>query len=545
MRNLTRLLLYLLLCLGAVRMGLYLVFTANVFPLPLEVHDLEAKFVLQAYRVERGLSLYPAWWDYPYVCNWFGPVNSLLVGLLGRWLAGGIPGLFLIGRAVSFGSGLLTALVLAVAINRRYRQGAGLAAGVLSLGTAPMFGFTVTVRPDALAELLGLSGFLLTAIRSRGGRWAGVALLILAVLTKQTAIVFLLAAGLAPALAGERRWGMVILGAAGAGLIVIILAVNLLFEPHFAFSLVAEGTLPWSYATWRLVLERIVRSSPELLLFPAVGLWLWLGGRDRSRPLEIHPTVLVLSLLAAALGLSAKLGADINYYLNLRIAEALAVGALWHAVHSDIRANTTIPHGSFRIQSAALATTLLLAIVALLPSVRLAMVNADLSNTEAAFYEGPNGQRLLRTYRDAIALARNPRVRLLTDCGLIDLYQGERAAFGDPWLFHTLVESGLLRPTTMAERIRLRYYDVFISTHDLDSPDYAHHDFRLPEGLFECVRTNYALAEHPQGLLIYRRRERPMDHGEKGTAANAAANRSDHGAGPGRGRSRLTSQRRD
>jgi hypothetical protein len=338
--------------------------------------------------------------------------------------------------------------------------------------------------------------------------------------------VFLLAAALAAALAGERRWGVVILGAAGAGLIVIVLAVNFLFEPHFAHSLVAQGTLPWSYATWRLVLERIVRNSPELLLFPVVGLWLWLGGRGRSRPFEVRPAVLVVSLLAAAVGLSAKLGADVNYYLSLRIAAALGVGALWHAVHSDTCTTTTIPHGSFRFQSAALATTILLAIVALVPSVRRAMVNADLSNTEAAFYEAPTGQRLLRTYRDAIALARDPRVRLLTDCGLIDIYQGERAAFGDPWLFCTLVESGLLRPTTMAERIHSQYYDVFISTHDLDSPDYAHHDFRLPEGLFECVRANYMLDENPPGLLIYRRRERPTDHGESG-------------------RSRLTSQRRD
>jgi hypothetical protein len=468
-----------------------------------------------------------------------------VVGLLGRWLGGDIPGLFLIGRAVSLGSGLLTALVLAVAINRRYRHGAGLAAGVLSLGTVPMFGFTVTVRPDALAELLGVSGFLLTAIPSRGGRWSGVALMILAVLTKQTAIVFLLAAALAAALAGERRWGVLILGAAGAGLIAIVLAVNLLFEPHFARSLVAQGTLPWSFATWRLVLARIVRSAPDLLLFPVVGLWLWLGGVGRSRPRELRPAVLVVSLLAASLGLSAKLGADVNYYLSLRIAEALAVGALWHAVHSDTRATPIIPEGSFRFRSAALAATIVLAIVALVPSLRLAVVSADLANTEAAFYEAPSGQRFLRTYRDAIALARNPRVRLLTDCGLIDIYQGERAAFGDPWLFRTLVESGLLRPTTMAEQIHAQYYDVFISTHDLDSPDYAHHHFRLPEGLFECVRANYMLDEHPPGLLIYRRRARPMDHDEKCTTASAAASRSDHRAGPDSGGSRLTPQRRD
>jgi hypothetical protein len=503
MRLLGRLLLCLLVALGFARMVLYFVFAAGMLTLPLENHVLEAKMVLLAYRARSGLSLYPAWWDYPHVCNWFGPINPLLIGLLGRWLGGGIPGLFLIGRTVSLLAGLATTLVLAVAVGRRYGGGAGLAAGVLSLGSMPMFVFTATVRPDALAELLGVSGFLLSASRSRGGSWAAVALLILAVLTKQTAAVFLLAAALAAALTGEWRRGAFILAAAGAGLIVIVAAVNLLLEPHFARSLVGERITPWRFATWWFILRRIVRASPELLLLPALGLWLWLRPEDRSRPREAGPAILAFSLLAAGLGLSAKVGADINYYLSLRVAAALAVGALWHAVH--VNAGATAAPRPFR-RSAALAAASLLAIVALVPSFRNALAYADASNTEATFYETPNGRLLLRSYRDAIALARDPRVHVLTDSGLIDLYQGERAAFGDPWLFCTLVEAGLLRPTVMAQRIDSQYYDVVISAHDLDSPDYAHHDFRLPAELFERVRANYVRDKSPPGLAIFKRR---------------------------------------
>ena len=44
-------------------------------------------------------------------------------------------------------------------------------------------------------------------------------------------------------------------------------------------------------------------------------------------------------------------------------------------------------------------------------------------------------------------------------------------------------ETGRLQPATMARRIDSQYYDVFITAHDLDSPRYVKHDFRLPKGL--------------------------------------------------------------
>src|SRR6516165_828114 len=161
MRLFGRLLLYLLVALGFARMVLYFVFAAAMLPLPLENHELEAKMVLLAYRAKSGLSLYPAWWDYPYVCNWFGPVNPLLVGLLGRLAGSDIRGLFLIGRGASFAAGLLTAVVAGVVAGRRYGRSAGIAGAILALGNGSMYGFTVMVRPDALAELLGVAGFFL------------------------------------------------------------------------------------------------------------------------------------------------------------------------------------------------------------------------------------------------------------------------------------------------------------------------------------------------------------------------------------------------
>jgi len=503
MNLLNRLLLYALLGLGTARMLLYFGYASAMLSLPVESHNLEAKMVLLAYRAEHGLELYPAWWDYPYVANWFGPINALLVGNISRLLHADIRGLFLIGRTVSFASGLLTTLVVALAVDRRYGHGAGLAAAVLSLGNGPMFGFTVMVRPDALAELLGVTGFLLCIGRSRGVRAAGVIILVLAILTKQTAAVFLIAAAIATALTRGWRQALSLLAAAAALLGLVTLAVTLGLEPNFARSLIGERVMPWSLANWLVILRRIIISCADLLVLPAIGLWLWLG--NRSRPRELEPAVIGLVLLAASLGLSGKVGSDMNYYLSLRVVEAMAAGTLWHAVHT----NATVKPQSLR-RTAALGAAILVTIIALIPSLVTALTYFDLATIESTFYDTPNGRALLKSYSKAIALAQDPRVHLLTDSGLIDLYQGERAAFGDPWLFRTLVEIGRLHPTVMAKRIDSQYYDIFISIHDFTSPRYVSHDFRLPRGLFERVAAHYVLdPSSPPGLQFHVRRRRP------------------------------------
>jgi hypothetical protein len=427
-------------------------------------------------------------------------VNSLLVGLLGRLYGGDIRELFLLGRGVSFLSSLLTTLVLAVAIARRHGRGAGMAGAVLSVGSGPMFGFTVMVRSDALGELLGTGGFLLTGSENRGARWAGLGLLLLAIMTKQTAAVFFLAAVLAPLLAGRRQRGLGLLVTGCTTLLLVVLAVNVLVEPHFAASLVGEGTAPWDLDTWLHQLKRMLVGGPDLFVLPALGLGFWL--LHPAGPRELRPAVLVVLLLAASLGLSGKLGADMNYYLSLRVAEALAVGTLWNAVHARPE-EKRLPS---RIRSAGLAACLLVALASMIPSLFLAYGYVTLARHQSAGHATREGRLYLRSYREASALARDPNVRLLTDSGLIDLYQGERAVFGDPFLFRTLVETGRLRPKVVEDRIDSQYYDLIITTHDLDSPRYFNEDFRLPRGLIERARARYVLRETPPGLFVYGRR---------------------------------------
>src|SRR5262249_10501810 len=143
MHRLNRLLLYALIATGLARAIFYFLYAASMLPLPLESHNLEAKMVLLAYRARLGLRLYPSWREYPYVSTGSGPVTWLCVGLRGRLGRADTRGLFLIGRGVSFASSILATLVVGAVAGRRYGQPAGLAAAILSLGSGPMFGFTV------------------------------------------------------------------------------------------------------------------------------------------------------------------------------------------------------------------------------------------------------------------------------------------------------------------------------------------------------------------------------------------------------------------
>jgi hypothetical protein len=495
MERALRLLLVLLVALGAVRMAGYLAYAAATLPSPLETFHLEAKMVLLAYRAGAGESLYPAWRDGPHVANFFGPVYFALVGLLGAADGADIPGLFRIGRAVTFASGLLTALVLGGVIGRRFGWRAGAAGAVLSLGSAPMLGFSVMVRPDLMAELLGLGGFFLSGHRTRAGRLAGGALLVLAILTKQTAAVFLLAAALASAAEGHRRraWGL--LAGVSAALVVLVGAITALVEPNFAASLMGESRSPWSFRAWLATLDRLATWSPDLLLFAALGLWLWTGGI--AGPRDARLAVLTAVLLAGGLGLSGKRGADLNYYLSLRAVEALAVGTLWHAASA--------PGG--RRRSLALAGSIALAIVAVGQGTILAIKQALVAREQAAFLRGPAGRSVLRTHRRVFDLAQNPDVHLLTDSGLIDLYQKERAAFGDPWLFHLLAETGQVRTDAMRRRVESGYYDLIITTGDLRTPRYDTYEFGLPASLAEAARARYVLVGTEASLFFYRPRD--------------------------------------
>lgn len=486
-----RLLLGLLFAVAAFRACAYLFYAATELRNPLEAGYLEAKMVLLAYRAQIGVSLYPRWHDYPHVTNFFGPVYFGLVGLLGAALGADIPALFSIGRAVTFISALSTTGIVGWVVARRHGRAAGLTAVLLIVGVYPMNGCSVMVRPDALAELLGLSGFFLTARRARGAQFLGGVLLVLAVLTKQTSALYLAAAVLALAFEGQRVRACWLLAACSVALGAVVLGVTVFVEPNFAASLAGESQTPWTSHTMVSNLVEIIRCSPDLLLLPAIGLYLWLA----TAPRDVRPATLAIVLFVGSVLAAGKLGAAANYYLGLRAVEGLAAGAFWQAAgEAKGRARWVV------------LTTGAAVLVTLALGAGGEAVAALRAGRTAGFIASPAGRSYLRVHEAVYEKARDPKARLLTDSGMVDLHQGTRAAFGDPWLFRVMVETGRIDPVLMKERIETQYYDMVVTETDLTLPKYAHYDHRMPMVLAERVRAHYEPLGSLGGLFFYVRR---------------------------------------
>lgn len=357
-----------------------------------------------------------------------------------------------------------------------------------------MIGFSVMVRPDMAAEFLGVLGFFLAVGRTPAAQLAGGAVLALAVMTKQTAVIYLTAATLAWAVRGRWRLGLGLGGGVALVLVLLVGTITLRIDPDFAGSLLGESATPWDLSSLVRNVERASLLSPDVLYFPALGLALWASRATGARDGGL--AVLAALLLMASVVLSTKRGADLNYYLGLRAVEALAVGAWW-------RAWTLAPS---RRRSSALAVAGLLGCLTIVPGLNFVAMQVRLEWGKAQFLASPQGREVRAFYREVCAMAANPRTRLLTDSGLFDLYQGERAAFGDPWLFRMLTLTGRIDPAAMRRRIESQDYDLIITTAEIDRPSYDSYEFGLPATLAERARARYLRIDQRAGMFLYGRR---------------------------------------
>jgi hypothetical protein len=470
-----------------VRAAGYLLYAYEQLPTPREVGDLESKFVHLVWRVQAGARLYPPWRNYPHVTNFFSPGYFLVVGLLGKVSGADLHGLFVIGRAVTVACALLTAIVLGFAIGRNCGLGAGIIGAVASLGAAPMIGAALMVRPDTMAELLSTAGFLLVLGKARWTCVAGLLLLLAAILTKQTAAIFLMAASAAlwaSGRPGRATW----LLSGGVLAAAAVVALGTLYEPMFASSLVGEARAPMDLLNWVAQLHELGAGAPDLLVVPLFGLVVWLA----ERPRQTGPIILWLVVLTSGLLTAVKLGSGLNYFLSLRLIEAMALGTMWRVAKSDA--------GRSPIW---LAAALLLTSASLSPGAILAVQNARLARLDAQFYPRPAGQRFLQAQRQIFEIAEDPQRRLLTDSGLLQLHQKERAPFVDPFQFRWLVSTGVIRPEVILENLRAQSYDLVITTSELYRREYDASTSGFPEVIARAAREHYRPADRRLGLFIY------------------------------------------
>lgn len=502
MRRLTQILLAVTLLILAARAWLFGVYAWNRFPLNIEIYHLESKMVHLAWRIQHGVRLYPDWQNYPHVANFFGPLYFALVGALGAIRDSSIHELYLIGRAVTIASVVAASGLLFEALRSRYGLFAALFGTLNAIGAGPLYGFGVMTRPDVFADFLGLAGFLVLvglhprtpgARPPRSSRFLAAMLMIAAILAKQTTAAYALAAALTLALNGHPRTATTWLAAVLGTIVAIVLGITLLHEPNFGPSLLAEGRTPWDLRGWTFSLWRIVTLDPEFLVLLGVGIALW----ATSPRAEIAPIVLTLVITGTAVVTLAKYGSDMNYFLGTRHAAAWAAAAFWHSAWSSTASRPRI--------AVILAATI--PIIGLLTfSITHSLVQTEIAEGLNAFRVSPQGQAYQAAHQRIFEAAEDPGYKLLTDSGLIDIRQGERTAFGDPWLFRMLAETGQINTDKMRQWAESESYDQIITTKALEDPEYETYDFGLPMPIVEAARRHYLLVGVEFGLFFYRPR---------------------------------------
>jgi hypothetical protein len=487
MQRPTRFLLGLVLALASARAALFFVSAFLRLQTPFEeFNPLEPKMVHLAWRVQHGVPLYPEWREHPHVANFFGPFYFLIVGMIGRGVDAGIDGLFAIGRTVTFVATLLTSLLIAGVLGRHYGRGAAVIGACVWLGGAPLDGFGVMTRPDVLAELVGFAGFLLAVSRGATRTFAGVALLVLAVLTKQTAGAYVIAAVVA--LLSQRRPRRALGLTVGVGLLLaaILASVQTAFEPRFVENLLGERLCPWSFRSWIETLSRLAWLGFEIPILAIAGI-VWSRGDSRERSFAALAVVqLVVSLTA-----SWKVGSNLNYFLGLGIIASLAAGALW-----DAASRSAAPLKLWQSGLGALLAVLL----AIESGLHVFQIGRMLANDVPGFRQATREK--LQRRRSLYQIAADPTQRLLTDSGSLDIRQGKRTVFADPWLFRVLVNAGRIRTTKLEAMIDRQEFDAIVTTQDLFADEYAANEMGLPMPIVERVRVKYMLRGSVGGLFV-------------------------------------------
>ena len=366
-----------------------------------------------------------------------------------------------------------------------------------------MFGFSLMVRPDAMAETLGFAGFWLGNGHSLRRAVAGSAVLALAILAKQSAGVFLLATLAALVFSRRPREARVLLGGCLACLVLLAASSTVAGEPRFVAGMLGQARMPLSPVAFWLIFVRLATLAPDLLVFPVLGLILWCFGRTREPDLAAFTSVLVGISLASAL----KPGSDLNYFLSLRLVEALTIGKVWSAAR-ETKGRPVL----------GLTLALVLGAASLWPGVDLAVFQALHAEEEADLFDSSWGRTFVQSQRDTFRMAADPALHVLTDSGMVALHQGDRAGFSDPWMFRVLVTTGQIDPKEIEERLSEAGYDYLILTSPL-GPAHESYEFGLPPRLARMASSQYVLLGSRAGLFIYSpmvrvrgkipRRERP------------------------------------
>lgn len=462
-----------------------LLFVACNFPSRVAVYFVEPQMVHWARCAQQGESLYPDWKEFPYIADIYTPVYFWVVGIIGRAIGADLDGLMRIGRAATIFFSLLGAAAVGWFVRSKGRLAVSAAFG-FAIGSVLMMGFGGMVRPDVTADVLGFIGFL--AATSSSSVLAPSAILAAAVLCKQSAVIYLLAAAIALLWMNRARRAIDVFLVASFIVFAILGSIWLAGERNVFQSVLLEAGSPWRWDQWRTIAVKFLARSGDVALLCIAGAVHW-GLALRRNDQEMDHAKRCLSLLvvggAFALFGIAKLGSDLNYFLPLRYLAAVALAERI----ARLGANSV---GQWSVFGS-------IALLFALAFWSLPWWNG--LRTHDAF--NADRKKMAGIYlREIDAIDRLGKTqRVFTNCDDAALRVGN--PFLDAYAFRIMVDSGRITPTTVATKLKNREYDLVVTTGPLEDPGYRDSPFALPNELAEAILNRYEKSS--QGALVYYR----------------------------------------
>ena len=303
----------------------YVGHAANLAAYPYDLDQGEAYDVNSGWLLAQGRPIYTDNERFPYYSSNYPPAYSWLLAQIvahtGPTLAA--------GRLLSVGAALLAAVVIAVVVGWRTRDGlAALTAGLLFVASTYVFHTTPLARVNALALLFAVAGLACCLGPGWGWRAGMVACFLLALYTKQTT-VDAVAAGLLALALRDVRVGVVLGVAIGFLGGMALLLLDALHNGAFWLNVVVGNVNPFDP---KQALD-YYRNFLEIHLV-MVGLAGWQTVRAvRARSVGPFEVYWLLSLgLAVSVG---KWGAGESYFLAPIAASVVLAGEAVAALHRD------------------------------------------------------------------------------------------------------------------------------------------------------------------------------------------------------------------
>jgi hypothetical protein len=476
----------------AIRAALWLAAAGAVQFTSDDAFHLESKMVYLARLVARGEPLYPDWTAFPYEANFYAPGYFVLTGTLGRLVVLGDDGLRHLGQLTTNVCALILALVvMAVAVRDTGRWSSGCVAGLSALSAAPLVGFGHMVRPDVMAAAAGFAGFALwTWAPRRAWRWAALPLLLLAVLTKQTAVAGLVAA-VAWEVGRDRPGSAAALVATWlVALATLVLALNGWWETRLLESLLGEAGGQFNWSSLGAVGRRMLIKMPDTCLVVVV----WFIGATRTATWRGPAWWFGVASLLCNTAASFKVGVELNYYTDTAVAAALALGTLWQ--QWEPRQHPA----AAGTRHAAWFWIPLLVLVASAPA--MFQLRFLAGRYRSAHLEATTPP-VLAQYRQLVRLVRDPRRRVLTDSPRLALHSVHPPPFLDPFLLRYLIDAGRVDPSELIRRIEHREYDVVLSTARIDEPGYDAYIFGYPPRIAKAILAHYRFQSSRGAMFVF------------------------------------------